>query len=286
MKRAMRGADGAGPFAERRGDDWVINGHKLWTSFAQFAEWMILLCRSDRGSKYGGLTYFVVPIAAGLGRGVAIDGDTALIGAPFDDDGQPNAGSVYVFVRTGDMWSQQDKLHMLAPASSDWFGFSVALSGNTAVIGAAGDDQKGSAQVFVRTGSSWAYQATLTPPGVELNSLAGYSVAVDGNTAVVGSVYAQTAGELTGRATVFVRSGVTWSFQQDLTSTDTLPNDDFGTSVDVEGDVAIVGAAVLTALFQGSTTFTEKLTLAKYPAYADYQRRTSRLVPLPPKDRL
>ncbi len=51
-------------------------------------------------------------------------------------------------------------------------------------------------------------------------------------------------------------------------------------------NVAIAGAAVLTALFQGSTTFTEKLTLAKYPAYAEYQRRTSRLLPLPPRDRL
>lgn len=58
--------------ARQDGDRWVINGHKLWTSFAQFAEWMILLCRSDRGSKYGGLTYFVVPIAAGLGRGVTV----------------------------------------------------------------------------------------------------------------------------------------------------------------------------------------------------------------------
>ncbi|MFO0618656.1 MAG: DUF1295 domain-containing protein [Polyangiaceae bacterium] len=51
-------------------------------------------------------------------------------------------------------------------------------------------------------------------------------------------------------------------------------------------NVTIVGAAVLTALFQGSTNFTEKLTLAKYPAYAEYQRRTSRLLPLPPKDGL
>ena len=58
--------------ARRDGDRWVIRGHKVWTSFAQFATWMILLCRTDRASKYGGLTYFVVPIAAGLGRGVTV----------------------------------------------------------------------------------------------------------------------------------------------------------------------------------------------------------------------
>lgn len=59
-------------YARREGEGWVIRGHKVWTSFAQFAAWMILLCRTDRGSKYGGLTYFAVPIAAGLGRGVTV----------------------------------------------------------------------------------------------------------------------------------------------------------------------------------------------------------------------
>jgi len=48
--------------AQRDGDRWIINGHKVWTSLAHFASWMILLCRSDRGNKYGGLTYFVVPM--------------------------------------------------------------------------------------------------------------------------------------------------------------------------------------------------------------------------------
>ena len=49
--------------AEPHGDRWLLNGHKVWTTLAHFAKWMILLCRSDRASKYGGLTYFVVPIA-------------------------------------------------------------------------------------------------------------------------------------------------------------------------------------------------------------------------------
>jgi alkylation response protein AidB-like acyl-CoA dehydrogenase len=51
---------------------WVINGHKVWTSLAHFAEWMILLLRTDRGHKYEGLSYFVVPIAAALGKGVTV----------------------------------------------------------------------------------------------------------------------------------------------------------------------------------------------------------------------
>ena len=59
-------------FAERSGDKWVINGHKVWTSLAHFAEWMILLLRTDKSHKYEGLSYFVVPIRAALGKGVTV----------------------------------------------------------------------------------------------------------------------------------------------------------------------------------------------------------------------
>ncbi len=59
-------------FAERDGDNWVINGHKVWTSLAHFASWMILLCRTDKADKYNGLSYFVVPIKSALGNGVTV----------------------------------------------------------------------------------------------------------------------------------------------------------------------------------------------------------------------
>lgn len=59
-------------FAEKKGDKWVINGHKVWTSLAHFAEWMILLLRTDKSHKYDGLSYFVVPIKSALGKGVTV----------------------------------------------------------------------------------------------------------------------------------------------------------------------------------------------------------------------
>jgi alkylation response protein AidB-like acyl-CoA dehydrogenase len=59
-------------FAERKGDKWVINGHKVWTSLAHFAEWMIILLRTDKSHKYDGLSYFVVPIRSALGQGVTV----------------------------------------------------------------------------------------------------------------------------------------------------------------------------------------------------------------------
>ena len=59
-------------FAEPKGDKWVINGHKVWTSLAHMAEWMIILLRTDKSHKYDGLSYFVVPIRAALGKGVTV----------------------------------------------------------------------------------------------------------------------------------------------------------------------------------------------------------------------
>ncbi|NND67864.1 MAG: acyl-CoA dehydrogenase, partial [Halioglobus sp.] len=59
-------------FAEKKGDKWVINGHKVWTSLAHFAQWMILLLRTDKSHKYDGLSYFVVPIRSVLGNGVTV----------------------------------------------------------------------------------------------------------------------------------------------------------------------------------------------------------------------
>ena len=78
-------------FAERRGDKWVINGHKVWTSLAHFAEWMIILLRTDKSHKYDGLSYFVVPIRSAMGNGVTVrplikmTGETGFNEVIFDD---------------------------------------------------------------------------------------------------------------------------------------------------------------------------------------------------------
>jgi alkylation response protein AidB-like acyl-CoA dehydrogenase len=78
-------------FAKKDGDSWVINGHKVWTSLAHFAEWMILLCRTSKDDKYNGLSYFVVPIKSALGNGVTVrplikmTGETGFNEVIFDD---------------------------------------------------------------------------------------------------------------------------------------------------------------------------------------------------------
>ena len=86
----------------------------------------------------------------GISVSMSGDGNTAVIGAYGDDDKGSDSGSAYIFVRNGNVWTQQSKLVASDGAASDRFGNSVSISGdgNTAIVGAYGDDGKGSAYIF------------------------------------------------------------------------------------------------------------------------------------------
>ena len=100
-----------------------------------------------------------------FGGSVALSGDTALVGAYWDDVGaNADQGSAYVFTRSGTTWTQQAQLTASDGAADDDFGYSVALSGDTALVGAYVDDvgantDQGSAYVFTRSGTTWTQQA-------------------------------------------------------------------------------------------------------------------------------
>ena len=79
-----------------------------------------------------------------FGRSVSISGDYAIIGAYGDDDKGTNSGSAYIFKWNGTGWVQQQKLTASDGAANDWFGHSVSISGDYAIIGADDDDDKGS----------------------------------------------------------------------------------------------------------------------------------------------
>ena len=183
---------------------------------------------------------------AEFGRSVALSGDTALIGASRDDDGSVDSGSAYVFVRTGSTWSQQQKLTVSDPTAFDYVGWSVALSDDTALIGAPGDDDggsdSGSAYVFVRTGSTWSQQQKLTASDAAAFENVGVSVALSGDTALIGAFGDDDGGSGSGSAYVFVRTGSTWSQQQKLTASDASADDRFGWSVALSDDTALIGA--------------------------------------------
>ena len=177
-----------------------------------------------------------------FGSSVSISGDYAVVGARQDNS---NAGSAYIFVRSGTTWTQQQKLTASDAASYDWFGASVSVSGNYAVVGAYGNDDagtysnSGSAYIFVRSGTTWTQQQKLTASDAAVSDRFGVSVSVSGDYAVVG---ANGDNSHTGSAYIFVRSGTTWTQQQKLTASDAVEADSFGVSVSVSGDYAVVGA--------------------------------------------
>jgi len=175
-----------------------------------------------------------------FGINVAIDGETAVVGANTDDTAAGTAaGSAYVFVRSGVSWSQQAKLTASDAAGGDDFGVSVAISGNTIVVGADLNDDAGSAYVFVRSGTSWSQQAKLTAGDAASADQFGFNVGISGETVVVGAVSDDT---ITGSAYVFVRSGTSWSQQAKLTASDAAATDNFGISVGISGDTVVSGA--------------------------------------------
>jgi hypothetical protein len=123
----------------------------------------------------------------------------------------------------------------------------VALSGDTALVGATGDDvgtnaDQGSAYVFVRNGTAWSLQQKLTAADGAAGDEFGVSVALSGDTALVGADWDDVGANANqGSVYVFVRSGTTWTQQAILTATDGTADDQFGTSVALSGDTALVG---------------------------------------------
>lgn len=174
----------------------------------------------------------------------AIEGDTVFIGAAGDSFLR---GSVYVFTRTGSTWAEQEKLVATDGAAGDQFGYCISLSGDTALIGANCDDDKGfdsgSAYIFTRTDTTWTQQTKiLAPDGAELDSFGG-EVAISGDTALIGSCFDDDNGFDSGSAYVFIRTGTTWVEQTKLLASDGAPSDYFSAyAVSLVNDTAIVGA--------------------------------------------
>ena len=192
-----------------------------------------------------------------FGYSVALsgDGNTAIVGAYFDTvAANAEQGSVLIFERSGNVWTQQQQLTAPAGATGDRFGYSVALShdGNTAIAGAYTDDvgsnsNQGSAYIFTRAGSVWTHQKQVTAIGGAANDNFGISVALssNGSTAIIGA-YADDVGSSTnqGSAVVFTRTGSVWIQQQQIIATDGASSDLFGLSValSADGNTALVGS--------------------------------------------
>ncbi len=273
---------------------WDADGSVLPVWFevvGEDREWLVVFV-DERGARY---PVTVDPVAQQaymkasntewgdrFGWATAASGATVAIGAANEDGGatevngnqgdnsMPEAGAVYVLVREGTNWSQQAYIKASNTESNDYFGWSVALSGDTLVVGAGyedsgatgvngdqgdnGADRAGAVYVFVREGTNWSQQAYLKPSNTIADHRFGWSVAISGDTIVAGAVGdpsnatgvngddSSTGAPYSGAAYVFVREGTNWSQQAYLKASNTEQYDLFGGRVAISGDTIIVGA--------------------------------------------
>jgi len=262
------------PPGELSPEDWVSIERQIEEYDAQHGE------GSELGSGTPGSSAGLrsVPMAAGLnpsevakliasdgaaadwfGRAVALSCDTLVVGARYDDIGaNGNQGSAYVFERNNngaDQWGQVTKLTASDGAGDDYFGHAVSISCDTIVVGAYYDDigandSQGSAYVFERntTGADqWGQVTKLTAVDGVANDEFGYSVAISGDTIVVGA-YGDDIGANWDRGSAYVfernKNGADlWGVMVKLTASDGAAYDHFGSGVAISGDTIVVGAS-------------------------------------------
>ncbi|MBI3852492.1 MAG: FG-GAP repeat protein [Verrucomicrobia bacterium] len=255
--------------------------------------------QSDNSAPYSGAAYVFVRSGTnwsqqaylkasntgqydGFGNSVAMSGDTVVVGASWEksnatgvngnqsDNSASGAGAAYVFVRSGTNWTQQAYLKASNTDGGDHFGGSVAVSGDTVVVSAAGEASaatgvngnqsdnsaasSGAAYVFVRNGTTWTQQAYLKASNTDAGDYFGQSVALSGDTVVVGAPVessnatgvngnqSNNSAASSGAAYVFVRNGTTWTQQAYLKAANTGADDLFGDQVAISGDTVVVGA--------------------------------------------
>lgn len=194
-----------------------------------------------------------------FGYEVVISGNTAIVGAPQEDANYLlRSGAVYVFEKIGNSWIQQAILDYPNPKESGGFGHSIAISGDTALIGTRHGDE---AYVFVKSGEQWGLQKTFTNPVTGNFNFFGQSVALSGNTAVIGDPSHPDYDTRSGAVYVYTRTGSTWTQEAQLTTLDAANHDRFGHSVSISGNTIVAGTfyAVSSADRFGSAYVFEKI---------------------------
>ena len=201
-----------------------------------------------------------------FGAGIALFGDTLVVNARTEDsaatgiDGTQtdnsatDSGAIYVFTRASGVWTQQAYLKASDTNADARFGYWVDLEGDTLVVGAPLSDSTGTVYVFTRTGGVWSQQAALKASNARAGDWFGSSVAVSGDTVVVGARFedsgaqgidgnqADSSAPDSGAAYVFTRTGGVWTQQAYVKASNTRAGHRFGFSVDLSGNTLIVGA--------------------------------------------
>jgi FG-GAP repeat len=184
-----------------------------------------------------------------FGVSVSISGNYAIIGARRDDVGaNTDQGSVSLYQLIGGSWVLMNKITDPTGAANDWFGNSVCISGNYAIVGAYNDDvgantDQGSVSLYQLTGGSWVLMSKITDPTGAANDWFGNSVSISGNYVIVGAWYDDVdANTDQGSVSIYQLTGGSWVLMNKITDPTGAANDWFGNSVSISGNYVIVGA--------------------------------------------
>ena len=222
-----------------------------------------------------------------------LDGETCVIGYKGGTEtslSNNNTGTAYVFTRSGTTWSQQQKLFHPNGRQYDYFGENMQLDGDNLIVSAHNEphnsggsyDNAGAVYIWTRSGTTWTQQQRLEASDKAASDIFGNSVAIDGDTCVIGAQQEDAGGSNAGAAYVFTRSGTTWSQQQKLVASDAAASDNFGTSVGISGDTLVVGtfnAGAAYVFTRSGTTWSQQqiLTGSDATGTSDYFGKNVRI---------
>jgi hypothetical protein len=196
--------------------------------------------------------YFPVSDATGsgsdyFGRNTAMSGNYAIVGAYSDDTGtSSNQGSASIYKFDGNTWVLMQKITDATGAADDYFGWSVSISGNFAIVGAYTDDNgavhdQGSASIYQFNGSSWVLMQKLIDTTGNMDDYFGYSVSISGNYAIVGAYSNDVVGNIDqGSAYIYKYTGSSWVLMKKLTEPGGSNGDNFGFAVSLSGNYAAI----------------------------------------------
>jgi hypothetical protein len=173
----------------------------------------------------------------GFGYTVSINGNSAIAGAWRDEN---LTGAAYVYTRTGTNWIQEAKLTASDGDINDYFGYSVSINDDSAIVGARNKEAlTGAAYVYTRIGTTWTQEAKLIASDGEPEDQFGLSVSINGNSAIAGA-----AGNVNkpGAAYVYTRTGTNWTQEVKLVGSDSVIGGGFAWSVSIDGDSFIAGS--------------------------------------------
>ncbi|MGB3078566.1 MAG: hypothetical protein WBB31_05765 [Saprospiraceae bacterium] len=182
-----------------------------------------------------------------FGTSVSISGAYAIVGAPFDSDIFSQQGSASIYQFNGSNWQLMQKITDPDGQTGYQFGFSVSISGDYAIIGAPmqmmeGHFLQGSASIYYYDGSTWTLMDKVTNPSGAAADNFGYAVAISNGYAIIGAINDDESHENQGSASIFQFNGSNWVLMNKVLDATSGFNDNFGYSVSISGQYAIVGS--------------------------------------------